>query len=247
MKALNILKKNKLLVLVTLVYGIIFIAAPQTAMKSVGNSVYYLVEMLQVLPVIFLLTVVIEAWVPKELIMRGFGEKSGFKGNLLSLLLGSISAGPIYAAFPISKSLLSKGASVRNIVIILSSWAVIKLPMLANEAKFLGVDFMIVRWILTVICIFVMAYLTAIVVKKKDMPGTALKKQTDVFSIKEEYCIGCGLCAEILPEYYGMKNNKACVKASPDNKEAVKAVLESVQKCPTKAIIFEKAMKGEIS
>lgn len=121
MKALNILKKNKLLVLVALFYGIIFIAAPQTAMKSVGNSVYYLVEMLQVLPVIFLLTVVIEAWVPKELIMRGFGEKSGFKGNLLSLLLGSISAGPIYAAFPISKSLLSKGASVRNIVIILSS------------------------------------------------------------------------------------------------------------------------------
>jgi len=247
MKALNILKKNKLLVLVALVYGIFFMAAPQTAMKSVGNSVYYLVEMLQVLPVIFLLTVVIEAWVPKELIMRGFGEKSGFKGNLLSLLLGSISAGPIYAAFPISKSLLSKGASVRNIVIILSSWAVIKVPMLANEAKFLGVDFMIVRWILTVICIFVMAYLTAIVVKKKDMPGIALNKQTDVFSVKEEYCIGCGLCAEILPDYYEMKNNKACVKASPDNKEAVKAVMESAQKCPTKAIIFEKAMKGEIS
>lgn len=247
MKALNILKKNKLLVLVALVYGIIFIAAPQTAIKSVGNSVYYLVEMLQVLPVIFLLTVVIEAWVPKELIMRGFGEKSGFKGNLLSLLLGSISAGPIYAAFPISKSLLSKGASVRNIVIILSSWAVIKVPMLANEAKFLGVDFMIVRWILTVICIFVMAYLTAIVVKKKDMPGIALNKQMDVFSVKEEYCIGCGLCTEILPDYYEMKNNKACVKASPDNKEAVKAVMESAQKCPTKAIIFEKAMKGEIS
>lgn len=247
MKALNILKKNKLLVLVALVYGIIFIAAPQTAMKSVGNSVYYLVEMLQVLPVIFLLTVVIEAWVPKELIMRGFGEKSGFKGNLLSLLLGSISAGPIYAAFPISKSLLSKGASVRNIVIILSSWAVIKVPMLANEAKFLGVDFMVVRWILTVVCIFVMAYLTAIFVKKKDMPGIELNKQTDVFSVKEEYCVGCGLCAEILPEYYEMKNNKACVKASPDNKEAVKAVMESAQKCPTKAIIFEKAMKGEIS
>ncbi len=247
MKTLNILKKNKLLVLVALVYGIFFMAAPQTAMKSVGNSVYYLVEMLQVLPVIFLLTVVIEAWVPKELIMRDFGEKSGFKGNLLSLLLGSISAGPIYAAFPISKSLLSKGASVRNIVIILSSWAVIKVPMLANEAKFLGVDFMIVRWILTVICIFVMAYLTAIVVKKKDMPGIALNKQTDVFSVKEEYCIGCGLCAEILPDYYEMKNNKACVKASPDNKEAVKAVMESAQKCPTKAIIFEKAMKGEIS
>jgi ferredoxin len=89
-----------------------------------------------------------------------------------------------------------------------------------------------------------MAYLTAIIVKKKDMPDIEINKQTDVFSVKEEYCVGCGLCAEILPEYYEMKNNKACVKASPDNKEAVKAVMESAQKCPTKAIIFEKAMKG---
>lgn len=245
MKAFNILKKNKLLVLVAIVYGIMFIAAPQKAMQSAGNSAYYLVEMLQVLPIIFLLTVVIEAWVPKELIMKGFGDKSGFKGNLLSLLLGSISAGPIYAAFPISKSLLSKGASVRNIVIILSSWAVIKVPMLANEAKFLGVKFMVVRWILTVICIFVMAYLTEIIVKKKDIPGIALERQTDVFAVKEEYCVGCGLCAKMLPAFYEMKNNKAFVVASPDHKEAVEAVIESVEKCPTKAIIFEKAIKEE--
>ena len=31
---------------------------------------------------------------------------------------------------------LKKGASISNIVIILSAWAVIKVPMLANEAKF---------------------------------------------------------------------------------------------------------------
>lgn len=247
MKALNILKKNKLLFFVALVYAILFIAAPQTAMKAVGNSLYYLIEMLQVLPVIFLLMVVIEAWVPKEMIMRGFGEKSGIKGNLLSLLLGSISAGPIYAAFPIGKSLLSKGASVRNIVIILSSWAVIKIPMLANEVKFLGVDFMAVRWILTVISIFVMAYITAIIVKKKDIPGLALKKQADVFSITEEYCTGCGICAETLPKYYEIKNNKATIKASPENQEAVRVVMESAQKCPANAIVFEKSIKEEVS
>jgi uncharacterized membrane protein YraQ (UPF0718 family) len=78
-----------------LIYAVIFIILPDKGIKSVGNSVYYLIEMLQVLPVIFLLTVVIEALIPKELIMRGFGENSGFKGNLLALLLGSISAGPV--------------------------------------------------------------------------------------------------------------------------------------------------------
>ena len=40
-----------------------------------------------------------------------------------------------------------------SIIIILSSWAVIKIPMLLNEAKFLGAKFMIIRWLLTVIAI----------------------------------------------------------------------------------------------
>jgi len=170
--------------------------------------------------------------------MRGFGEKSGFRGNLLALLLGSISAGPIYAAFPISKTLLGKGASISNIVIILSSWAVIKVPMLANEAKFLGVNFMIIRWVLTVIVIFVMAYITGMIVKKKDLPVDSKKAET--LEIKEDYCIGCGLCVKLLPEYYEMNQNKAVVTKMPEGKEAVLALKESIEKCPSKAIILNK-------
>lgn len=236
MKIGLMIKKNKLLFLVALAYIAVLAISPDKAMKSVGNSVYYLIEMLQVLPVIFLLTVVIEALVPKEMIMRGFGEKSGFKGNLLALLLGSISAGPIYAAFPISKTLLGKGASISNIVIILSAWAVIKVPMLANEAKFLGVNFMIVRWVLTVLAIFVMAYITGMLVKKKDLPIDLNKAK--MLEIKEDYCIGCGLCVKMLPEYYEMNNNKAIVMKAPEGKEAQQAIQESIEKCPSKAIVL---------
>lgn len=245
MKILTLLKKNKMIVFVALIYGIVFIVNPQKGTQSVSNSVYYLVEMLQVLPIIFLLTVVIEAWVPKELIMKGFGEKSGIKGNILSLILGSISAGPIYAAFPIGKALLSKGASITNIVIILSSWAVIKVPMLANEAKFLGLNFMAVRWVFTVISIFIMGYLAAKIIKKKDMPGFDEDKTKEIFVINEDYCIGCGLCAEMQPDYYEMKDNKAKIKAMPDNDNSIKSVMETANKCPTKAIVFEKAQKEE--
>ncbi len=143
----TIIKKNRLLVIVAVIYLILFALMPDKATTAIKNSIFYLIEMFEVLPVIFLLTVVIEALVPKEWIIKHFGEKSGFFGNILSLVLGSISAGPIYAAFPISKMLMTKGASVANIVIILSSWAVIKIPMLANEAKFLGVTFMSIRWV----------------------------------------------------------------------------------------------------
>ena len=53
MKAISIIKKNKLLIFVALAYLVVLFISPDKAMKSVGNSVYYLVEMLQVLPVIF--------------------------------------------------------------------------------------------------------------------------------------------------------------------------------------------------
>ncbi len=241
MKTLNIIKKNKLLILVTLAYATVYLISPEKALTSISNSVYYLVEMLQVLPIIFLLTVVIEAWVPKELIMNGFGEKSGIKGNLLSIVLGSISAGPIYAAFPISKALMSKGASITNIVIILSSWAVIKVPMLANEAKFLGFEFMAARWILTVIAILSMGYFTSLIVKKSDIPKN--NADSPALEIKEECCIGCGLCVKLSPELYEMQDNKAKIKDTSKNLLNIKNVNKTIEKCPTNAITFKQPVK----
>ena len=234
MKMIDIIKKNKLLSFVILAYIVIFIVTPDMGIAALGNSGYYLLEMLQILPVIFLLTVVIDVLVPKEAIIQGFGEGSGFKGNLLALLLGSVSAGPIYAAFPISKMLLKKGASISNIVIILSAWAVVKVPMLANEVKFLGINFMMVRWILTVISIFIMAYIIGMIVKKEDLP--AMIEEGEIFEINEDYCIGCGLCVEMNPEYYEMGNNKAIVKKYPVGVEDRQIIRESVKKCPANAI-----------
>lgn len=239
-KILEFIKKNKLLTLVLIAYIVVLIISPEKALSAVKGSTYYLKEMLIIMPVVFLLTVVIEALVPKKLIIQGLGEKSGITGNLLSLVFGSISAGPVYAAFPICISLLRKGASIKNIVIILGAWAVIKVPMLANEAKFLGVKFMVIRWVLTVISIFAMGYLMAIIIKKKDLP---LEKEEDtdtILAINEDYCIGCGLCAEILPKVFEMKDNKAVVKAIPYGEEAEKQIAETVEKRPANAIMFTK-------
>lgn len=246
MKIIEIIKKNKLLVLVAAIYGILFVVAPEKAMKSVNGSLYYLIEMFEVLPLIFLLTVVIEASIPKEVIMNKFGDKSGFVGNLLSLLLGSISAGPIYAAFPISKMLLSKGASVTNIMIILSSWAVIKVPMLANEAKFLGVNFMLARWFLTVIAIFIMAYIVGKLVKKEAILATNRECLTShEVRVKAEYCMGCGLCVRMAPECFEMRGGKAYLKEGIDTGKFNERLSQSAWKCPAKAIAYNGEVYGD--
>ena len=52
-----------------------------------------------IMPVIFLLTALLDLWVPKEKIMVFLGKESKANG-LFSFILGSISAGSVYAAFP---------------------------------------------------------------------------------------------------------------------------------------------------
>lgn len=112
--------------------------------------------------------------------------------------------------------------------------------MLVNEAKFLDVQFMAIRWLLTVISILVMGYLIALIVKKNDLPGMQSKKTSGVsFEISEAYCIGCKICAEMLPDVYKIVDSKAKIKLIPNDQEKIKLILASVDKCPTKAIIFD--------
>ena len=148
-----------------------FIVNPTLGIESVHNSGFYIKEMLLIMPVIFILTALLELWIPKEKITQFLGREAGVKGIILSFVVGSISAGPIYAAFPMCVMLHKKGASIRNIVIILGSWAVIKVPMLLNEAKFLGLKFMIIRWVLTIIAIIIFSWISAKLIKDDDLPS----------------------------------------------------------------------------
>lgn len=232
--ALRLIKNNKFLVVTICAYIAVLIFNPSTAAESVDNSWYYIREMLQIMPVIFLLTALLDAWLPKKLIMQYLGESSKLKGILLSFLLGSVSAGPIYAAFPICIMLLKKGASIRNIVIILSAWAVVKVPMLIVEAKFLGIQFMVVRWILTVTAILVFSGIIGKIVDKKDLPQAAEKDIESKVSIKEEYCMGCTVCTKIYPELFELCGKKAHVKEGFDID--MKKAAEAEESCPVQAI-----------
>lgn len=228
---------NRLLVLVILAYLALLIFMPAQAVQSLQNSFYYIKEMLLIMPVILLLTALITAWVPRKTIENNFGKNSGFKGSVFSFLLGSFSAGPIYAAFPVCKALLTKGASISNIVIILSTWAVIKVPMLLNEAKFLGPKFMIIRWILTTIAIFIMGFVTSKLVKKEDIPTEKTTfSEGNMLYVNHEYCIGCGLCAKITPAHFEIVNKIATVINQDVNGDKKEMIDEAIEKCPSKAI-----------
>lgn len=234
------IKNNIFLTIVILAYIFLMIFDPDKGIKAFNNSLYYVKEMLIIMPVILLLTSLIEAWVPKKTIENALGESSGAKGFVFSFLLGSFSAGPIYAAFPVCKMLIKKGASIANIVIILSSWAVIKIPMLVNESKFLSPKFMAVRWILTTISILIMAIITSKLVKKEDIPNDDIEeKKYAILAVDEKFCIACGLCTKISKENFVLENKKANVNKKILKIDEDDKIKEAISKCPAKAIKFK--------
>ncbi len=235
MKILKKAKDNTFLIVVVAAYILMFILKPDMGVTSIKNSAYYIKEMLMIMPVIFVLTALLDTWIAKEKITKYLGKESKVKGIILSFVLGSISAGPIYAAFPMCVMLHKKGASVRNLVIILSSWAVIKVPMLLNEAKFLGIKFMAIRWVLTVIAIVVFSWITSKIVKDEDI--VQKEEKASGLTLNRESCMGCTLCTKNYPEIFGMQGKKAYIK-SIDSEIDKERLNQTILACPVSAIRY---------
>ena len=236
MSVLKKVKSNLFLVILVLAYIVMFAIKPEMGIVSIKNSGYYIKEMLMIMPVIFILTALLDLWVPKERIMQYLGKEAKLKGIFLSFVVGSISAGPIYAAFPMCVMLHKKGASIRNIVIILSSWAVIKVPMLLNEAKFLGPKFMAIRWLLTVIAITIFSWISAKIVRDEDLPGEVLSEPG--LHINRDACMGCTLCIKKYPALFEMQGKKAAVKIYEKDMLALEMLHSTIASCPVHAIEY---------
>ncbi len=108
-----------------------------------------LVEMLSFLPFLFIIVGLFDVWVPKEKIQKHLGQESGIKGMALVVILAMLQAGPLYGAFPIAYILWKKGTSVRNIFIYLGAFSSLKIPMLGIEIGYLGIEFTIIRTLIS--------------------------------------------------------------------------------------------------
>lgn len=117
-----------------------------------------IITILKFLPPILVLMSLLDIWITKESFEKHLGKKSGAMGNILALILGSLTAGPLFTAFPIGKSFYEKGMRTSNLVIFLSAWGTIKIPMFLMEASFVGLKFAAVRFLITVPFIFLIGW-----------------------------------------------------------------------------------------
>ncbi|HPR75996.1 MAG TPA: permease, partial [Oscillospiraceae bacterium] len=98
-----------LLIAANVVIGLI---VPDIGAKSLELTKQNIIEMISVIPPIFVLLGLLDVWVDRATMMKYTGKGSGIKGVLLAFFLGSAAAGPLSAAFPVAGVMLKKGSSL---------------------------------------------------------------------------------------------------------------------------------------
>lgn len=156
---MNLLKRYKWFLLFIGMNVLLYFYSQEIGLQAFNNTSSNFIEMLKVLPPIFILIGLFDVWVPRETLVKYMGENSGIKGVGLAFFLGSFTAGPLYASFPVATILLKKGSKFSNVMVFIGAWSSTKLPLLLFESTNLGFYFTGLRFLLNIIGIIGMAYL----------------------------------------------------------------------------------------
>lgn len=153
----QIINRYRVFLILFAVNLVISLVMPEIGLTAFSNTAGNIKEMISVIPPIFILLGLLDVWVDRATMIKYTGKGSGIKGILISFLLGSAAAGPLYAAFPVATVMLKKGSSIFNVLIFLGAWSTTKIPLLTFEAASLGMRFMLTRLALSLIGILVIA------------------------------------------------------------------------------------------
>lgn len=141
MRISTVVKMFRFAIIFAFVIVVLYFTDTAEGIKAFNISLSNTKEMLGLIPPVFVLMGLLDAWVPKETFIRYMGEASGFKGVLTALLMGSAAAGPLYIAFPIAMLLIKKKAKLAYVFFFLGVWCTTKIPLLLYEISYMGARF----------------------------------------------------------------------------------------------------------
>lgn len=164
----KIIKRYRVFLLLAVLNGILIAVWPDIGIKSLMITKSNMIDMLSVIPPIFILLGLLDVWVKRETMVKYMGEGSGLIGVLLAFFIGSAAAGPLYGAFPVAGVLLKKGSKLSNVFIMIGAWSTTKVPLLLFEASALGLKFTVLRLLLDIVGIAVIAYFTEKILSQEE-------------------------------------------------------------------------------
>lgn len=159
-------KRYRFSIISMIVFVFVFFINREIGTNAIKIVSYSVKEMLLVIPPIFVMLGLLDVWVPKETMMKHMGEKSGIKGIILAIIIGSAAAGPLYGAFPVAAVFMKKGVKFTNILIFIGAWSTTKIPMFLFEMSSLGIKFALTRLLIDIPGIIIIAYLLSALIEK---------------------------------------------------------------------------------
>jgi uncharacterized membrane protein YraQ (UPF0718 family) len=153
--------------IVLAVYGVLFAVTPDKASSALKSSGNILLNMLLPLCLVLVLMIVLNLFLKPAQITKFMGRGAGIKGVLLSAAAGIISAGPIYAWYPLLKDLREKGAGNSPIAIFLYNRAV-KPFLLPVMIAYFGWLYVVILTVLTVMASVVIGYSMSALLKNQE-------------------------------------------------------------------------------
>ncbi len=154
------LLRYKVFIILMIINLIIMFTLPDIGFDAMNITKQNLLEMMSVIPPIFVLLGLLDVWVDRATMIKYTGNGSGVRGVLISFLIGSAAAGPLYAAFPVAGMMIKKGSSLFNVFVFIGAWSTTKIPMLTFEAANMGLSFTLLRLSLSIIGILLIATLS---------------------------------------------------------------------------------------
>ncbi len=157
--------------LVLLIYCILFVIVPDKTIGALRASGKVFLNILIPLCAVFILMVVLNIFLKPAHITKLLGKEAGVRGVMLSAMAGIVSMGPIYAWYPLLKSIREKGVRPRFITIFLGNRAV-KPFLLPIMISYFGGLYVLILTAFTIFGSVVAGYCVEILIGKSDETGS---------------------------------------------------------------------------
>lgn len=136
--------------------------------KAAENFLIFGKEMITILPGAFIIIGLADVWVPKKTVTKHLGKGSGkLKSYLWMILLSSTTVGGLYVAFPVAWTLWNKGTRIGLIFTYVGLSGVVRIPMTFFEISFMGLQFTVIRYVVSIPLVILFSELLGKFLEKK--------------------------------------------------------------------------------
>ena len=126
--------------------------------REIGrNFLSFLLQMLRILPAVFILIGLFEIWVKSETVERHLGHGSGVRSYVWAVLLAGGTVGGLHVGLPVAHALYVKRAKLGVVLTFLFSAGICRIPMTFFEASILGWKFTAVRFAVSLPLVIVLS------------------------------------------------------------------------------------------